>query len=270
MVARFREKIALAVFFGLAILGFCSLIGYLMLGYSWNVTATNIDDATGSLKGYTAIIFEGISSQVSEKEPLPSDETEASSTDGADKGSETNPAEAGESDGGSEANPDGTDGADTDSSNPPILRDEAISSLKTSYLAVEDVRESYLEKESEIVVLDIADFNKYSGGLILKKGNHRFGVFPVDRDTSSVEIRQTLSYLEKHEVDFILALTSDRALVEKYSSIDIVISTNPKDAISSGETSKYAFHVSTPVEGSVGVILISPSNVVSAKVLTEV
>lgn len=265
MVARFREKIALAVFFGLAILGFCSLIGYLMLGYSWNVTATNIDDATGSLKGYTAIIFEGISSQVSGKESPPSDEE-----DEPDEGSETNPVEADEPDEGSETGLDGAEGADADSSDAPILHDEAISSLNTLYLAVEDVRESYLEKESEIVVLDIADFNKYTGGLILKKGNHRFGVFPVDRDTSSVEIRQTLSYLEKHEVDFILALTSDRALVEKYSSIDIVISTNPKDAISSGETSKYAFHVSTPVEGSVGVILISPSNVVSAKVLTEV
>lgn len=256
MVNQFREKIALAVFFGLVILGFCSLIGYLMLGYSWNVAATNIDDATGSLDDYTVIIFDGVAVPTSKSDPSIEKDYEENSSDLLDE---------------QQSDVDNKQAPSTsDSANSNILYDEAISSLNAPNIDVDDVMESYHEKSSAVVVLDIADFNTYSDGLILKKGNHRFGVFSVDNTTSKVQIRQTVNYLKSHDVDFILAITNDRALVEKASSIDIVISTNPKDAISSGETLNNAFYVSAPAEGSVGVIFISPSNVVSAKVLNEV
>ena len=54
-----REKIALIVFLVLAIgMGFI-LFGYVFAGHSWNVTASNIDDAFGNMEGYTAIVYEG-------------------------------------------------------------------------------------------------------------------------------------------------------------------------------------------------------------------
>lgn len=248
MVTRFREKIALAVFFGLIILGFCSLVGYLMLGHSWNVAATNIDDATGSLKGYTVIVFEGIT--LLDPDIL----SHADSEEDPDKIQDEKLSQH-ETD---------------DSTDSPILHDEAISSLHEPDVEVEDVKESYREKNSAVVTLDIIDFNKYTDGLILKKGNHRFGVFSVNNNTSKVQVRQTVTYLENHDVDFILAITDDKTLLEKTPSIDIVISTNQKNAISSDEALNNAFYVSVPNEGSVGVILISPSGVVSTKVLNEI
>ena len=54
-----REKIALIVFLILAIGMGCILFGYVFAGHSWNVTASNIDDAFGNMEGYTAIVYEG-------------------------------------------------------------------------------------------------------------------------------------------------------------------------------------------------------------------
>ena len=54
-----REKIALIVFLILAIGMGCILFGYVFAGHSWNVTASNIDDAFGNMEGYTAIVYAG-------------------------------------------------------------------------------------------------------------------------------------------------------------------------------------------------------------------
>ena len=54
-----REKIALAVFAGLIVLSLCGFGWYLLVGHSWNVAASNIDDTFGSMDGYTAIVYEG-------------------------------------------------------------------------------------------------------------------------------------------------------------------------------------------------------------------
>lgn len=55
-----REKIALAVFAGLIVLSLCGFGWYLLVGHSWNVAASNIDDTFGSMEGYTAIVYDGV------------------------------------------------------------------------------------------------------------------------------------------------------------------------------------------------------------------
>ncbi len=54
-----REKIALVVFVLLVLFGIGLLIAYLNIGHNWNVTASQIDDATGELEGYTVILYAG-------------------------------------------------------------------------------------------------------------------------------------------------------------------------------------------------------------------
>ena len=61
-----REKAAQVVFF---LLGFSVLaiaIAYICtLGHSLNVAASSIDDAAGSLDGYTALVYEGTAENLS-------------------------------------------------------------------------------------------------------------------------------------------------------------------------------------------------------------
>ncbi|WP_283170998.1 hypothetical protein [Curtanaerobium respiraculi] len=60
MNQRQREKIALVVFLLLLFGGICGSIWYMSVGHQWNTAATTIDEATGSLENYTAIIYDGV------------------------------------------------------------------------------------------------------------------------------------------------------------------------------------------------------------------
>lgn len=55
-----REKIALIVFAVLVVGVIAGGITYINVGHNWNVAATTIDDATGTLDGYTAIVYDGV------------------------------------------------------------------------------------------------------------------------------------------------------------------------------------------------------------------
>ena len=115
--------------------------------------------------------------------------------------------------------------------------------------------------------LDTVDLDAYREGVILKKGGHRFGVFGIAEPTSTIVLEKQIAYFKRHKVDFIVLVTPDKEYAEDVSGIDIVVSTQDEDLFVMGETIDGTFYVDAPAVGSVGAILISPSNVVSAKVL---
>ncbi len=59
MASNTREKLALIVFALLIFLGLAGVCWYLVVGHSWNVAASNIDDSVGTMDGYTCIVFSG-------------------------------------------------------------------------------------------------------------------------------------------------------------------------------------------------------------------
>lgn len=341
-----REKISLVVFICLILIASGGLIGYLAIGHQWNVAATNIDDATGSMDGYTAILFEGtqplIESKKSEVPDIegntgskadgkntineedssgessdffgisslltPDDEQEQSvNNDSQERG--TNQSESSVSDsseGSAEGNNEpvensntsgeetesdsstkSSSGSDIDTQEDSLKKlddssvsdsslesnigstSESTTSKKNKELSLTDAEESYLDKNAAVLCLDTKNLPYYYDGIIIKKGTYRFGVFGLQMSDTPFKIERQITYFQKHEVDFILAITPDSRLVEKVRGIDIVISTKDEGLFVLGETINDSFYVSTPTIGSVGAIIISPSNVVSAKVLSE-
>jgi hypothetical protein len=59
MEQKTRERIALIVFLVLIAGTLFGIMTYLHVGHSWNQAATSIDDASGDMKGYTAIVYRG-------------------------------------------------------------------------------------------------------------------------------------------------------------------------------------------------------------------
>lgn len=55
-----RERVALAVFLLLVVAVIAAGVVYITVGHNWNTAATTIDDAAGSLDGYTAIVYDGV------------------------------------------------------------------------------------------------------------------------------------------------------------------------------------------------------------------
>lgn len=257
MSSRSREKIALAVFAALIVLSLCGLGFYLVAGHSWNVAASNIDDTFGSMDGYTTIVYAGT------EEQLPKDDAPAPAPDDplADDSDTTMSDPLAEDDPLSDA-PETTTGDPSSSSATPTEHAKPP-------LSVDAVAESYEEKGATTFTLSTLDPERYKEGVILKKGDHRFGVFSVTRLTSPRVLAQQVAYFNAHKVDFIVALTADKAYVEDVEGLDIVVSVQDEGLFVMGETIGSTFYVSAPELGKVGAILISPSNVVSAKVIEE-
>lgn len=292
-----REKIALVVFAGLIVLSLLGFSWYLLAGHSWNVAASNIDDTFGSMEGYTAIVYPG-TKLPTEK---PADANGAESSTGSNE-SDTLPGKTGSPEVGGAVNSSssGSGPATTsegkDASLPPKSDDEAAggvlassngsatpsvdeavtstseevavtSSSKKKPLTVNEAKESYESKKATVFALDTTDLERYREGTILKKGDHRFGVFSVTEAVSSIVLDKQIAYFKRHKVDFIVAITPDKSYFEGASGLDIVICTGDEGLFVMGETHDGTFYVDTPELDRVGAILISPSNVVSAKVL---
>lgn len=222
MSSHFREKVALAVFAGLMVVGFCVLVSYLFAGHSWNVAASNIDDSIGSMDGYAVLVYDGT------------------------------------------AEPEPDDAAPVPSGSPTSLAAD-----KAEPVSADEVASSYREKGASVFVLDTSDLAHYSEGMILKRGGWRIGVVSLSSPRSVLSLQRQVAYFEEHGVDFIVAIASNEAYTKGVTGIDIVISTESEAATSLGQTVDGMFQVAAPEVGMAGVVLISPSNVVSAKTVDE-
>ena len=268
MSVKSREKIALFVFLALIVLSLCGLGWYLVAGHSWNVAASNLDDTFGSMDGYTAIVYPGTA-----VEPVAGKGAGDAVGDAADGKESAEGAAAGkEADAGSPDAPGSSGGKDATgtagtASAPGTDAGESLLGSKKKTLSAQEAKEGYEEKGATVFSLDTVDLDAYREGVILKKGGHRFGVFGIAEPTSTIVLEKQIAYFKRHKVDFIVLVTPDKEYAEHVSGIDIVVSTQDEDLFVMGETIDGTFYVDAPAVGSVGAILISPSNVVSAKVL---
>lgn len=260
-----REKIALIIFICLALIGLGGTVAYLNIGHSWNVAASNIDDATGDMAGYTAILYEGTA-------PKPVKDNQKTGTIADFSQSET------PHDGVATVKP-GTDTSGEsqtntlDPSGVPIFNSNAENNKKPEEkkpVALADVEKSYRDKKATVFVLDVTNPSLYSEGMILRKGNHRFGVFSVPFNQSASLTEKQVAYFKDYRVDFVVAIAPNKKCIEKVPGIDIVVSLKDEGLFLMGETINGTFYIDAPPLGQVGAILISPHNVVSAKDIEEI
>ncbi len=232
-----REKVALAVFIGLVILFICVAVIYIFAGHSLNRAATSLDDTLGDMEDYTAVIFEGI------EHPETSDEAGNGTSDS------------------SSGILGFTSSSDTESSDSSITVTEPVS--------LEEVEESYEDKGAIVITLDLSDLEYYERGIILRKDDEAFGVCAVLETTSASYAKEQISWFAKHDVDSVIALTTDLDLLDKVTGIDIAISVSDEKDLTVGKDIGGVYCIKAPDVGSVGAVIISPSNVVSSKVVQE-
>ena len=138
---------------------------------------------------------------------------------------------------------------------------------KSQPVAPEQVQANYEEKGATVLVLDTADPSQYSDGVILKRGSKRIGVFSVDVPLSEKAAEARVEYFRDCKVDLVVCISSVRTYVRNLQGADIVITLQDEEVSTMGGNSNGSFFVNAPRVDSVGAILVSPSNVVSAKVI---
>lgn len=138
---------------------------------------------------------------------------------------------------------------------------------KSQPVSPEEVQTNYEEKGATVLVLDTADPSEYSDGIILKRGSKRIGVFYVDVPLSEKAAEARVKYFRDCKVDLVVCISSVRTYVRNLQGADIVITLQDEEVSTMGGNSNGSFFVNAPHMDSVGAILVSPSNVVSAKVI---
>ena len=138
---------------------------------------------------------------------------------------------------------------------------------KSQPVSPEEVQANYEEKGATVLVLDTADPSEYSDGVILKRGSKRIGVFYVDVPLSEKAAEARVKYFRDCKVDLVVCISSVRTYVRNLQGADIVITLQDEEVSTMGGNSNGSYFVNAPHVDSVGAILVSPSNVVSAKVI---
>lgn len=252
----------------LVVVGLMAMLFYLFAGHSWNYAATSIDDSVGRMDGYVIVVYEGTIAPEQEEDattttsadssPLASMFPSSSSTS-----SSSTAQSGGEADGQAQTSVSTTD--DTTSTSTDLSSTD--DSKQT--VSIEDVAKSYQEKGASIFTLRTNDVSLYDEPVIVSKGGKRVGFIAVDETSTAIGIEKQVNYLKNSKVDIIVAVTPDIMSLQGVKGIDIAVCTTDCDLPAAGKTIDDTFFVQAPEQGSVGMVLVSPSNVVSTKTISE-
>ncbi len=239
MEKRTREKVALVVFALLVAFALAVLTSYFATGRSWNVAASVVDDTVGQMKGYTALVYAGIASPDAAEE-LRDDEAAATLEE-----------------------PDVTDSVGLG-----ILA--LLPPLPGEYegVYVSDVRDLYEHKEAAVISLDVAHPERYAAPCVLTAGDKRIGVFSVSSYATGARLQQYRESFEALAVDAVVAIAPRSAMLADLDEVAVVVVTNDEEASSVGSFQGDTLVVAAAPRDAVGVVLLSPTNVPAAKVVS--
>lgn len=227
-----REKIALALFAFLVALGALGAFAYIVIGHSWNFTATKVDDLFGRMEDYAVVCFDGVVAPASDNETV--------------------------------------DPADADKFATTSIKDNAPKT-QPGFDAVA-VAKQYSSLGASSFVIGSDDLFLYRDGAIKTHGDWRVGILSVEKRVSSKVLLTKLKNLQGQNPHLVVLVTTSDDYLAGVTSIPYVDVLIDLDGRSSGlsNLNGIAARVVSPEQGSVGVVLVSASKVVSSKVIHNI
>lgn len=264
-----RERIALVFFAALAALGLCGLLAYIVAGHSWNVAASTIDETVGEMDGYVVIVYPGTADPEkdgADEEPVGAASASDAAGDGASSASSSSAGRAASADS-KEADDTADEAGRTASKGISLFSSRTEESEEP--VDLDALKADYEAKGAQVLFLDTEDPSRYEEGSIVKRGGKRIGIVSAGEGVTQLDVSRCLQGFERASVDFTVVITPEEWKVSRLAGIDIVVCTGDEGIVAMGKTENGTFYVDSPPVGEAGVILISPSNVVSAKEVVE-
>lgn len=280
MESRKRERVALAIFLVMVVLGGLLLAAYFLTGRSWSVAATMVDDTVGSLDRYTVVAFSGV---IPEGRLEAADEASASSASSSASGSSSSSSAAASASASQhEVDPEFTmRDAFGESSDQPgetgigdsvmsvFEREDRRASSHGGDVYVSDVRDLYSMKGADGVTLSLSDLSKYSDPVVLGAGSKKVGVFSTSSYVSRAKLKSIVDALKDDGADTIVCIVPRTPFLSTYDGIDVVVLASAPDGPPDERDTGGTLVVQSPEAGDVGVVILSSNNVPSYKVVKE-
>lgn len=244
-----REKAALGVAVALVLAGLGVLLAYIFtVGHSLNVAASSIDDATGSLDGYTVLLYEGTAED--QRETV----VRTPTLEGGVSSRLLNERSA------SLGAPDNEVSADEAA---PESSDEEQGTRPVSLPAL---AKSYVNAQAKVITVDVADPSEYNERYVVSAAGRTYGFMSIDEVTAQGGyFHKRVADYRDLGVDIVVCVASDLSLLDSYEGADVVISTQDEGLASGGALVDGSFYVDATLKGRVGTVLVSPSRTITAK-----
>lgn len=275
MQKRTREIIALVLLVVLG-LGVASVMcWYMLVGHNWNVTATNIDDSIGQLKGYTVFLVNG-NKEIPREDSATSDQateeaTDSGSSESEDAASAEGIDEAAQAQEESSTNSSASETEGDQSSNTPdVLGEENTIETASGQTirTIDELIEEYQGKGAEVLVIESADDSDAKDLVTYRSGLQRVGVFKIDDPVRPAAVKVGTKLLGKYRTDFNILVTDDQTLEgAALEDVGLIVFNGKDGTCENGRYSGYSYCVDTPFEGQVEAVIVAPSGVISSKVI---
>ena len=256
MQKRTREILAVLLLAVLALVGVGAMGYYIFIGHNWNVAASHIDDSIGQMDGYTVMLYAG---------------TRPEKAEDGQSGSSAEKADAGQSESSSSSSETASDsGEGAAASDAPA---EKLADLLDEQSAdLENVVESYREKGANVFVIEAGDLARYNEPFIVAKNGMRMGLFAVGKSRLRSAARADVQYLSEHDANYTVAITNDATLGDVAAegligNVSIIVCDDKDGEFPNGRYRGSTYCVSAPYVGQVGVLIVSPSGVLSTKTI---
>lgn len=269
-----REKKALVVLAAMLLLITSFVMAYVFVGHSLNAAVTTIDEAVGSLEGYTVLLFEGTQSPAV-LQPDDSDEEGVMGSslrreeletilNAEEAPSSAQVQEAGQKKGQDSQEPSFAGLEEGDLSG--VYR-ENQDDLEAGLTPLESLEKSYQAKGASTLRLDLAHAQKYRDGMILQVGSKRIGVMSATKEkTTSRSLKRLVRYFHKHGVKCIVCISNSKKLLKDVVGITIAVLTYPAASPATSVSGlRGTSYVLPPVRGAAGAAIIGPGYVVSVR-----
>lgn len=244
-----REKAALGVAVALALAGLGVLLAYIFtVGHSLNVAASSIDDATGSLDGYTVLLCEGTAED--QRETVVDTSTLEGGVSSRLLNKQSSPLGAPDDEVSADEAAPGSSGEDQDA------RPVSLPALA----------KSYVDAQAKVIVVDVVDLGAYNERYIVRAAGRTYGFVSIDEVTAQGGyFHKRVADYRDLGVDIVVCVVSDISLLDDYEGADIVISTQDEGLSSGGALVDGSFYMDAALKGRVGTVLVSPSRTITAK-----
>ena len=268
MQKRTREILAVLLLVVLVLVGVGAMGYYIFIGHNWNVAASHIDDSIGQMDGYTVLLYAGTRPDEGEGESADAGADDEASPQGGEGSGEpqAGSGEGSDSSGESAAGSgEGSGSSDEPAAKLAELLDEQAADLNS-------VVESYRDKGANVFVIDAGDLSRYTDPFIVAKNGMRIGLLGVGKSTLRSDVRADARYLSTYDVDYAVAVTNDATLGDVAAEgligdVSVIVCDDEDGEFPNGRYCGSTYCVSAPCIGQVGVLIISPSGVLSTKTI---
>ncbi len=245
-----RDRKALVLLVAMLAACLALMAAYFFTSRTWNVAATILDDRAGQMDDYTVMAFSGV---------VPAEATEPAAASSSMPSATAAPENS---------SPEGLFPNDASSANPPSASTPSENeSLGDAGVFVSDVREDYEVNGAVVLTLDLEHLESYGNPLIMEGNGRSIGVFSLERAISEKRLDDILEDLAESGAQTVVCLTKRPAYLPVLDGVDVVIlSEDDPDFSGNGQIVNDTFIVSSPQKGSVGCVLVTASNVASARI----